>query len=159
MKASPFILLLSALLCLILISIYIPPFLQVFYPVWPVIFLFLVFALDCAKYIWFWIWALGLILDCMQHNLLGTHVISMGLVTILLHRYLYQKDSMILAESMILMGFSAVIYLLTLMCIDGVERSPFQYLAVFGQTLASILLWPWLYSWLLKPKKKYHNMI
>ena len=150
---------LSSLLCVLLIAIDMPPLLYLFYPVWPVIFIFMVFMLDASKYVWLWIWGLGLILDVMQHNVLGTHVISMGLVTILLLRYFHHKDNMSVLDGIILMGCALVIYLLTMMYIEGVACSLYQCLLVLGQVTSSIALWPCLHVWLLKPKKTYQHII
>jgi rod shape-determining protein MreD len=159
MRASPIILLFATLLSLVLASIHLPFFIKLFYPVWPVIFIFMILSLGYAKYVWFWTWALGLILDSMQHNILGTHVISMGLVLILMSKYFNNNERVQLLQSMILMGFAAGIYSLSMMSIEGGGHSLMAYVVICGQTLASVLLWPWLYIWLLKPRKKYHKMI
>ena len=159
MRSNAVIMLVSSLLCLILISIPMPAILQIFYPVWPIIFIFMVFTLGYGQYLWLWIWVLGLVLDSMQQQVLGTHVISLGLVLILMSNYFDGKDRFHLWQSMMMMAFANVIYLLAMMFIEGGAHDLMQYLSICGQTVASILLWPWLHTWLLKPKKKYRKMI
>ena len=136
-----------------------PPLLHLLSPVWPIILILILFTLNYIKLMWVWIWVFGLILDSMQHNILGTHVIAMGLVMVLMSRYLNGKERFSLLQSMMMMGFACIIYLLTMMSIEGASSEFMRYVNICGQTFASILLWPWLYSWLTKPRKKYHRMI
>lgn len=159
MRDSPFILLFAGLMSVVFGAIQLPFFIQLFYPVWPVFFIFMILSLGYAKYVWFWAWSLGLILDGMQHNILGTHVISMGLVLVLMSKYFNNNERIPLLQSMILMGFAAGIYSLSIMSIEGGAHGLMVYVVICGQTLASVLLWPWLHIWLLKPRKKYHKMI
>lgn len=159
MRGSPLVLFVASLLCLILVSIHTPPILYVFWPAWPVILIFMILSLGYANLVWYWIWALGLILDSMQHHILGTHIISLSLIIILLGKYFDMNQKISLLQSMIMMGFASLIYLLSIMCLEGHEYLLMQYIAIFGQTVASSLLWPWIYAWLINPRKKYRKMI
>ncbi len=151
--------LIAFFLCLMLVLIPLPDIFVFFSPVWPVVFLFTIAAIRQTQLSCLWIWALGLVLDLSQHRVLGSQVISLTLVALFLIHFFKKIDTSHLGESMLGMGFSALLYSVVLGMIDGALHEPSQYIQLMGQAIASAFLWPWIKQWLVKPRRMRHKMI
>lgn len=129
-------------------------FMSWFVPEWVLlIFIFWQLKLPGVVNFW-WVWPIGLLLDVQQNTPLGTSVLGFSVVLYLLQlMYTRLKIFNVVQQAFVIFLLVCCYQLVTYWGVSVVGE-PHRPLLIFGPSLVSILVWPWMYLILFSTYQK-----
>lgn len=100
-------------------------------------------------------WTLGLLLDVLSGTLLGEHALALALVAFFVVKIHLQVRVFPLWQQTLTVALLVVLYEFVLFWVDGALGYPARPLLRWMPVATSLLIWPWLMSFLRHLRRRY----